>query len=325
MASFVENDRRAPRLPLALSVELAHRGESWIARTGDLGPGGCLVHSPRPLIERAPLRLVLQAAALREPLAVAASVAWAREASLGLAFLPRQAGPGRDPEVWFRRLLHADPRLAAALVEVPPRLERDAAVYLLPAPGRLPPLGPDEVALLRHVQHGVTIEAVLSQSGLPQKRGVRALFGLFERRALTASLGRAGDAWKWRMLLAAAGHPPPPLPAELPPPSLPAIERGRPAPAATPPPVLAPVRPGAAPRATHLHRPAAPGALLRGDPATRRSADAQRRLDDALAHEAAGRLHEAIAALRQALTLAPRDPEIARRLGELAFRDRRRG
>jgi hypothetical protein len=332
---YIPNPRRTPRVPARIRVELAHGGHTWQAETGDLGPGGCLVVSPRPLVERAPLRLVLRADVLPEPLSVAGSVAWAREVRGGVAFESGRTAPGADPSAWFRRLLAADRILAAAVVPVPAQLDHEAPVYLLPAPRRLVELAADEVALLRHADHGLSIQALIRRAGLPEPRAVRALFGLFERRVLTLALGQAGEAWRWRAVLAESGYAPLPPAASTPSaaPRLPPIVRVAPTPAPPAPPVLGPPprleRTGATPLPTPMPialqraRPVAPAsALLRGAHVGRRSPQAQERLDAARAHAGAGRVHEAIALLREALTLAPRDPEIAELLGRLAFKDR---
>ena len=101
MPPFIPNPRRAPRIQARLRVELAHAGETWSAETVDLGPGGCLVVSSRPLVARTPLRLVLRAEVLRDPLSVGGSVAWAREARGGVVFSERRYASGGDPSAWF--------------------------------------------------------------------------------------------------------------------------------------------------------------------------------------------------------------------------------
>ncbi|HET9598792.1 MAG TPA: PilZ domain-containing protein [Anaeromyxobacteraceae bacterium] len=339
MPPYIPNPRRTPRVPARLRVELAHAGETWQAETGDLGAGGCLLVSPRPLVARAPLRLVLRAEVLADPLSVGGSVAWTREVRGGVAFDGGRSAPGADPAAWFRRLVAADRNLASALVPVPAELDHEAPLYLLPAPRRFVELAPDEVALLRHADHGLPVQALLRRSGLPEPRATRALFGLFERRVVTLALGQAGEAWRWRAVLAESGYPAPPLatPLATPVPSaaprLPPIVRVAPAPAPAAPPVLGPPprleRTGSTPLPTPmpiaLERPrpvAPPSSLLRGAHVSRRSPQAQERLDAARAHAGAGRVHEAIALLRQALSLAPRDPEISELLGRLAFKDR---
>lgn len=59
-----------------------------------------------------------------------------------------------------------------------------------------------------------------------------------------------------------------------------------------------------------------------GSPSSR-SPQAQQHYDHALASAARGDIQGALRLLRQALALSPRDPEIARALGQLAFRDRK--
>jgi PilZ domain len=316
MTPFLHNPRRGPRVPLRLRVDIAHRGDSWEAETEDLGPGGCLVLSQRPLVERAPLRLVLRASELPDTLSVSGSVAWATPARGGVAFRARQLGLGVDPEAWFKRLVAAQPRLMAALGRVPERVALDAALFLMPAPRRIVDFEPDELLLLRHADNGVRVQHLLSRAGLAEERGRRALFALFEKKVLTLTLGEAGaETWRWRALVAASGLPPPPV---VEPGGPPPASSAQPAPQA--PPAPAGPRPFAPPR---MERVAPPSSLLRGVNPSRRSPQAQARLDDARAAAAVGRIHDAVGLLRAALALAPRDPEIASLLGELAFKDRK--
>ena len=222
-------------------------------------------------------------------------------------------------------------------MQVPERLDREAPVYLLPAPRRLIDLAPDEVELLRHADHAIPMQTLLTRAGLPGDREVRALFALFEKQVLTLALGQAGEAWKWRAVMAESGYAPLPLAPSSPAaaPRLPPILRMAPAPAPAAPPLRGPpprlsrsaATPGPIPTPMPISRARAtpappPSALLRGAHTGTRSPQAQERLDAARVNAGAGRVHEAIALLREALTLAPRDAEISQMLGSLAFKDR---
>ncbi len=285
-----------------MPVEILHRGDSWQATTQDVGPGGCLVSSPRALVTGTQLRLVLRSAAVPEALNVAGNVAWARDALGGVAFTIRPLGFAPRPDRWFQRLLDARPGLANGIGRAPDRLALDAPLYLLPPP-RLVDLTADEEALLYCSLDGKTVGGLLSSAAVPEDRAARALFSLFEKGVLTLSLGRAGEGWKWRAVLRGERHP---AEAERAPG---AGERG----------ASSPHAPRIAPATT------APldAALLRGAGATRRPPEAQARLDEARAAAEASRIDQAVALLRQALSLAPRDAEISRLLGQLAFKDRR--
>jgi hypothetical protein len=168
---------------------------------------------------------------------------------------------------------------------------------------------------------------------MDERRALKALFALFEKRVLTLSMGQASEAWKWRAALRGSGphfdpQPPAPDSSRAPAPALPAA----PVPG---PPVISPcARRSQAAMAQHpplLRRdPALPAAeaspggrdLLRGVGATRRSPEAHARLEEARAAASASRIDLAVKLLRQALVLAPRDAEISKLLGELAFKDR---
>ena len=138
----------------------------------------------------------------------------------------------------------------------------------------------------------------------------RALFALFEKKVLTTSLGQASDPWRWRALFPRAGGG-----------ALPSIVRG---PREARPPVTAPriERVQTVQAAPAEEEASAQATLLRGKTVAGRSREAQHRLDQARLTAASGDVHGAVSLLRQALGLAPRDIEISRLLGQLAFKDR---
>jgi hypothetical protein len=329
MASFILNSRRQPRVPLRLPVEILRRGESWQAETEDFGPGGCLVASPRVLVTRAPLRLVLRCDGVDDVLNVTGTVAWAGRTRGGVAFASLQVGLAAHPEAWFKGILRTRPGLASLLGRAPDRLPLDAPLYLLPPPRQTLDLGPDEMALLRRAENGITVHDLLSSAAVAEARAVKAIFALFEKSAFTLAMGQASETWKWRAALAGAGHPGKELPlardtgAREVHPVAPAPEAPAPSPSAG----------GLPARAPHLAqpRPSLPAAvkaavdrtLLRGVSAARRPSGAQACLDQARAAAGAARIDQAVALLRRALALAPRDAEIARLLGQLAFKDRK--
>ncbi len=335
MAPFIQNPRRRPRVPLRIDVEIVQGGETWRAETENLGPGGCLVSSPRPLVERARLRLVLRCDDVKGALDVAGSVAWAREGQGGIAFTPRQFGLTPRPEAWFKQILEARPGLASALQRIPERLALEAPLFLLPPPRRIVDLTPDEMALLQRADNGITVHALLSAAEGNAERAARALFALFEKNVFTLSVGQASEKWRWRATASGAERPSAPnLPGREPSrerPPLPAIPAPSTcAPGVTPPARGAPPLDATSPRPIQpvpgppVVRPAAQDAtFLRGAVAARRSPQAQACLEQARAAAAAARIDRAVVLLRQALALAPRDAEISALLGEYAFKDRK--
>ena len=300
MGAFIQNPRRSPRVPLRLPAEVTQHGASWPGEIEDFGPGGCLVRSPRVLAQGASLRLVLRCEEAGDALSVAAQVAWLKEDRSGVAFLPRRAIACEDPKGFFDRIVAVRPRLAANIERTPERIALNAPLFFLPAPRAIVDLEPDELSLLALARNGIGVEGLLASAHLGDERSLRALFGLFEKGVFTLALGKASDPWKWRALL-----------NELrPSPASPPARSGEPV-----PPLAGP--PGVANAALRSH-----AALLRGVAPARRSPAAQARFEQARAAANRGQIHEALALLRQALALAPRDPEISRTLGLVAFQSR---
>jgi len=313
-SDFIENPRRHPRVPVRLRVKVVQRGEDFQAETEDMGPGGCLLVSPRPLGVGLPLRLAIGCDGLSEKLLVLGHVAWHEARSRmrsGVAFDARQSG-SVQPKWWFEQMIAVQPGIAARLGPTPGRLFLDALVYLLPPPRHILDLSPDEVRTLSAVDNGVTVRSLVDRWPGRSEATQRAIFGLFEKRALTLSMGGSAPAWQWRQALARMeeeGIIPAAPPAQRPATAPPAVAAPRVVPVLSREPV------GRAP----------PAASLPGAPPARRptrSREAQVCLDRARELEASGQVHGAIGLLRRALELAPHDAEVAKLLGTLAFRGR---
>ena len=291
-ADFIENPRRFPRVPARLSVGVSTRGEGFQAVTEDLGAGGCLLVTPRPLAQGTALRLAIAEGRDAGPLSVLGRVAWTRAGArlrAGVAFDERQPGTV-DPDACLRRFLASQPGLASRILRAPERLYLDAPLYLLPPPRFIVDLGDEEVDLLRRIDSGTTPRDLIDGRAADAPATVRALFALFEKRVLTLALGSSVPAAHWKPALASL-----------------ALER--PAPAAAAP---------AAARTARVEQPRSPSkAAVAPDPAA-----AQECLDRARSAVESGDLHTAIALLRRAIQLSPRDGEIAAMLGQLAFRGR---
>lgn len=305
-ADFIENPRRFPRVPARLAVGVSARGEGFQAVTEDLGAGGCLLVTPRPLAQGTALRLAIADGREAGPLSVLGRVAWTRaEARLraGVAFDERQPGTV-DPDAWLRRFLASQPGLASRIPRAPERLYLDAPLYLLPPPRFIVDLGGEEVDLLRRIDSGTTPRDLIDSRAESAPTVVRALFALFEKRVLTLALGSSVPAAHWKPALASL-----------------ALERPAPAPAGAAPAAVrtAPSAPaGGPPRAAA----AAPSVAGPGPGATGRPRGAQECFDRAREAVGSGDVHTAIALLRRAIQLSPRDTEIASMLGTLAFRGR---
>ncbi len=303
---FIHNARRARRVPLSLRAEASVSGTRWMGELADLGPGGCQFLSERPLVPGTALRLLVQVKDLREALNVAGQVAWAAGDRAGVAFSAQQAA---HPQAWFEHLLRAQPRLAEQHGLAPERLSLESSLYLQTAPRHALVLCPEERALLQAAEHGTPVRELLSRAALPEKVAHRALFALFEKKVLTLALGEAGEPWRWRAMFPAADSSP-----------LPSIVRAPRAEA----PVTAPVMgrlAGAGSTSPRTAGAAEHVALLRGASVGSRPPAAQSHVEEARRAALGGKVHEAVAHLREALSLAPRDPEISRLLGQLAFKD----
>jgi len=212
MGRFIDNPRRAPRVPVRLPVAVSRDGESWQAVTEDFGPAGCLVVGTHALEPGSVLRLEVDGAPILRPLAVGARVAWVtgeNRIRAGVEFEPAPDGASSDPGDWFQRLLRARPSLGAAAVRVPARLGLDVPLYLLPPPQYIIDFSREELEVLRHLENGMTIERLLARIGSAPDTA-RMVFALLERKAFTLAMGEACPEWKWRPVLQSVGLAPAP-------------------------------------------------------------------------------------------------------------------
>jgi hypothetical protein len=333
-------------------VVVSHAGAGWAAETYDLSARGCQVVTPRPMQLGEVVRLSIEAPGVPEPLLVFGRVAWVADKGrirAGISFADRQ--PDGDPAAWFNRMLAAQPGGEEAFRRLPERLPVDTRLFLRPPPQFIFDFGPEEVAVLREVGDGTTIEALLRTVKLPAAQVTRLVFALLEQRVLTLALGEAAPAWKWKAVLqqapgqppgapvvsgaprpAAGGRPPvaPARPSAVPsPPAPPPLAALSPAPPATSPGAVSPADKAAPPPAASQGAPAGtPEAKPPQPPAAARKVrppEAQECFDLAVSAVSMGEISTAIGLLRRALQMSPRDPEISALLGQLAFRDRQVG
>ncbi|HEU4386053.1 MAG TPA: PilZ domain-containing protein [Anaeromyxobacteraceae bacterium] len=322
---FISNPRQAPRVPARLRVEMLHRGIDFRAETEDVGPKGCLVVSPKPLDPGAWVRLMLEADRLPEKLRVTGRVAWATQPARyrgGVAFAEMQVERNQDPFAWFDRLMQTSPGLVPLTRHVPDRLPLDTPLYLLPPPRFNLDLSVTELGLVAGMRNGTSVEKLLQRLPQERKNEGRLIFALLARRVLTLAAREACDPMLWRPMLQQAGV-------------LSGLEMDD-----EPDEVvwlanltveeeaeevvrLADMKVELEPAQAAPSGDILPSWLSEGRQGPRRSPQAQQHYDHALASAARGDLQGAIKLLRQALVLSPRDGEIARALGELAFRDRK--
>ncbi len=319
---FIENPRRSPRVPARCTVALTRRGDGCQAETEDIGPGGCLVLTPRLLRLGEPVGLHIESDHVPRPLRVLGRVAWVGYGGrprAGVAFTQEPFSSRSDPAAWFQAFCKAEPGVATRRIEAPARIAYDAPLYLRAPPKFIVDFSHDELAVLGIIEAGVTVSQVLAHPEAGPHAD-RVLFALIARRFVTLAPLEAVPAWEWKSLLERATG----LPAQSPRPARPPPSQ-RPAPGfeAAPParpdilPAIAKPAPGA------ISMEGSPALSPPPGPARPRPPRAQECLDQARAAVASNDLGTAIALLRRALNLAPGDAEIASLLGQVAFKDRR--
>jgi hypothetical protein len=307
-------------VPARCTVALTRRGDGCQAETEDIGPGGCLVVTPRLLRAGEPVGLHIESDHVPRPLRVLGRVAWVGHGGrprAGVAFAQDPFPSRTDPAAWFQAFCKAEPGVATRRTEAPARIAHDAPLYLRTPPKFIVDFSHDELAVLRIIDAGITVSRVLAHPEAGPHAD-RAIFALIARRFVTLAPLEAVPAWEWRPLLERATGQPvashrraPPRPPPDPAPRLEATPPPRPdiLPAiASPGPVAVPVE-GLAASAPERH-------------ARPRPSRAQLFLDQARAAVESNDVGAAIALLRRALILAPGDAEIASLLGQLAFKDR---
>ena len=216
ISSDVVDARRAPRVPVRLPVELRHRGATWRAETEDVGPRGCQVATPLVLPAGRDVALSIPCNALGRAVAAAGRVAWARiepPARLGISF--EVAPADRD---WFEAFLRDDPSASRAATRALLRLPRGKALYLGQPPVVVVDFSGDELAVLRAVGAGATVDEVAEQLGARIERARGALFSLLARRLVVLQPGPPDAPVRWEAILsevdARGPLAPPPRPPE---------------------------------------------------------------------------------------------------------------
>jgi hypothetical protein len=110
----------------------------------------------------------------------------------------------RGVPAWFDVLLRAVPQAAASARRTPPRLAREAVLRLGEPPAFIADFSAEEVAVLRRVGAGVTVESLSRQLGSAFPRVKGAIFALLARRMLVLHASEAGDPARWNLPIAQA-------------------------------------------------------------------------------------------------------------------------
>lgn len=198
-------------------MELRHRSATWRAETEDVGPRGCQVATPLVLPAGRDVALSIPCNALGRTVAASGRVAWARiepPARLGISF----EVPPADRD-WFEAFLRDDPAASRAAAHGRLRLPRGKALYLGEPPAVVVDFSADELAVLRAVGAGATVDEVAEQLGARFERARGALFSLIARRLVVLQPGPPDAPACWEELLSTADArsgplEPPPRPAE---------------------------------------------------------------------------------------------------------------
>jgi PilZ domain-containing protein len=198
----VLNPRRAPRVPQRCTVEIRDRFAAWKAETEDLGPRGCQLVTPRLAAPGRELHLQIHCEAIGRTIKATGKVVWTRAQEptrLGVEF-----EVGRTEGGWFEALMKSDPAAAQVVRRIPERLARSARLYLGAPPRFLADFSAEEVAVLRQVGAGVTVETLARALGSAFERVRGAMFALVSRRLLVLAPAEAVAPERWKAALVAA-------------------------------------------------------------------------------------------------------------------------
>ena len=183
-------------------VDVRDRFSSWTASTEDLGPLGCQLVTPRLAAPGRELKLRIYCDAIGQTIEATGKVIWSRAESpsrLGIQFQV-----ARSSAAWFDVLVRADPGAVSASHRLPDRLPRETVLRLGPPPDFMTDFSAEEVAVLRRVGAGVTIDSLASQLGSAYDRVRGSIFSLLARRLLVLDAAEAVAPALWAGPLAAA-------------------------------------------------------------------------------------------------------------------------
>jgi hypothetical protein len=183
-------------------VDVRDRFSSWTASTEDLGPLGCQLVTPRLAAPGRELKLRIYCDAIGQTIEATGKVIWSRAESPSRIGIQFQAA--RSSAAWFDVLVRADPGAVSASHRLPDRLPRETVLRLGPPPDFMTDFSAEEVAVLRRVGAGVTIDSLASQLGSAYDRVRGSIFSLLARRLLVLDADEAVAPALWAGPLAVA-------------------------------------------------------------------------------------------------------------------------
>ena len=189
MAAFIENSRRAPRVPIVLETDVVLGYAVWQAVTVDFGTGGCLLLPGRAIDEHARLVLEVHTDDLPDHLTVTGWIAWQAGLRCGIRF--GRSSRGLPPHEWFLQLLAHRPHLQERVARSPSRLTTDALASRRSGIDHVMRLTSDEERVLSHVRQRTPIHVVQHHARLPPHYFVRAFFSLLEKGLVVVGQSRA--------------------------------------------------------------------------------------------------------------------------------------
>lgn len=200
MTAFIENPRKALRLPLQCGTELdSSAGTGWCF-TENVSALGCRLVTAHPVAVGTWLRVRITGPRASALLEARAQVLWStgeRPWRLGARF--DEAGR-RAAEHWLDVVAAQD--LDLLLHErVPDRLGLATRLYVTAPPAVPPDLDDEEEAVLRLACRQPTVGDLRRRLGVDWSRAQRALFALLTRGVLTLDAAEAGDPGGWWRLL----------------------------------------------------------------------------------------------------------------------------
>jgi len=200
VTSFIENPRKALRLPLQCGTELdTSAGTGWCF-TENVSTLGCRLVTAHQVPVGAALRVRITGPRAVALLEADARVVWAsgdQPWRLGARF----DETGRAAAARWLDAVAAEDLELLHHERVPDRLDLTTRLYVTPPPAEAPALGDEEEAVLRLACQQPTVGDLRGRLGPDWSRAQRALFALLTRGMLTLDAAEAGDPGGWRRLL----------------------------------------------------------------------------------------------------------------------------